>query len=319
MRTFLNRRQGTSVLIITLLAFTLACNTPIGAAPTATETPMPSSTPTEVLPSATPTITLTVEPTATTAPEEPTSTPEPTSTFVPPVVPAPNAEYEGISFYRDNKLAATWSVEIIPADIPDTGVPEAWLVPSHYYFVLDGYPLASTLYKPQIYVFPVRNFEDYNTAGMEIIAQMQAFLKEPPTSVSGEIPFFPIFNAAQTMQTQIALLNFQNGSGVRFLTQYAQAAIPINSHEMFYTFQGITNDGQYYVSVIMPAAHASLPANPPANASEYPGGDPDAFANNFSNYIDDIELQLNNASLSSFTPDLEMLDVLVQSLTIRPQ
>jgi len=234
-------------------------------------------------------------------------------------MPDANVDYEGISFYRDNKLVATWSVEIVPADIPDANVPEAWRLPSHYHFVLDGYPLANTFHKPQIYVFPVRNFENYNAAGMEVIAQLQAFVKEPPTSISGGIPFFPIFNAAQAMRTQIALLNFQNGSGVRFLTQYDQAAIPINNHEMFYTFQGITNDGQYYVSVIMPAAHASLPANPPTDASEYPGGDPDAFANNFTNYIDDIERQLNDASLSSFTPDLEMLDVLVQSLAIRPQ
>lgn len=229
-------------------------------------------------------------------------------------MPEANVSYEGISFYRDNELASSWSVDIVPADIPNTTVPEAWRFPSHYRFVLDGYSPANTFHKPYIYVIPVRNFQDYNAAGLEQVTKLQAFLKEQPANITGDIPFFPIFNAAQAMRAQVAYLSFQNGIGVRFLTQYGQAANPINNHELFYTYQGITLDGQYYVSVIMPASHPDLQAD----ASEIPGGDANAFANSYSDYIIKIEQQLNNARLASFTPNLEMLDVMIQSLVVQP-
>lgn len=303
-------RRIVSLLVLMMLLASLACNMPVGAAPTEPSTQSPVL-PTEPAASVTPISTTVVEAPTVTPP--PTLSLEPTAGFTAPNAPAPNVTYEGISFYRDNEMAASWAVEVVPADVPETGMPEAWLVPSHYQFELQGYPLVGTFHAPQINVFPVRNFEDYNSAGMQEIARLQQFLKDRPADVSGGIPFLPIFNAAQLMRTQIVYLNFQNGSGVRFLTEYSQATMPINNHEMFYTFQGITLDGQYYVSMIMPASHPSLPDD----GSEVPGGDLDAFANNFPTYIQEIERQLGEASPSSFKPSLEMLDTLVQSLMIQ--
>jgi hypothetical protein len=82
---------------------------------------------------------------------------------------------------------------------------------------------------------------------------------------------------------------------------------------MFYTFQGITLDGQYIISIILPVSHPSLPAD----NSEVPGGDLEAFANTFPAYIQEIERYLGEASPSSFTPSLDMLDTLVHSLTVQ--
>ena len=55
-------------------------------------------------------------------------------------------------------------------------------------------------------------------------------------------------------------LKFENGSGVRYLTMYGQGFAPINNHDLFYSFQGLTADGRYWVSVIMPVNHPSLQA-----------------------------------------------------------
>ena len=54
---------------------------------------------------------------------------------------------------------------------------------------------------------------------------------------------------------------FVSGIGVRFLTEYAQYFVPVNNHDLFYTYQGLTNDGQYWISVILPINHPDLPAN----------------------------------------------------------
>lgn len=301
-----------NVSLFIMLIAVLACNVPSSAAPTETPTPSPTP-PAEISASATPVVTATVVLEPPTVTPQSTAPVEPTTEFIPPNVPTPNVDYEGITFYRDNALAASWKSEIVPADIPNTDTPEALLLPSHFHFAFEGYPLAGTFHDPRIYVFPVRNFEDYNSAGVEVITKLQQFLKDRPANISGSIPFLPIFPAAQAMRAQVAYLNFQNGSGVRFLTQYGQAATPINNNEMFYTFQGITLDGHYYVSVMMPISHSSLPAD----GSKIPGDDPSAFANNYPSYIQKLEQQLGEAVSSSFNPSLELLDTLVQSLSIK--
>ena len=97
---------------------------------------------------------------------------------------------------------------------------------------------------------------------------------------------------------------------MRFLTQYGQAANPINNHDLFYTFQGLTHDSRYYVVAILPASNPILPAD----GSTIPGDDYGAFADDFANYVTDIEMQLSAQAASSFAPDLVLLDEMIQSL-----
>jgi hypothetical protein len=61
----------------------------------------------------------------------------------------------------------------------------------------------------------------------------------------------PFFNAAQVFASNIKVISFQNGKGVRFLTEYAQHAASANNHNLFYYFQGLTGDGAYYIIAIL--------------------------------------------------------------------
>jgi hypothetical protein len=48
-------------------------------------------------------------------------------------------------------------------------------------------------------------------------------------------------------------LNFQNGRGVRFVTAFQQqSGSPAALNQLYYMFQGLTNDSQYYVMALMP-------------------------------------------------------------------
>ena len=116
------------------------------------------------------------------------------------------------------------------------------------------------------------------------------------------------------LHTQVAFVDFENGRGVRFLTEYAQYFAPINNTDLFYTFQGLTSDGQYYVAAILPVAHPSLPAD----ASQIPGDDPEAFADIYDTYVNDIALQLAAYDAAEFTPDLALLDAMIASLEVAP-
>ncbi|MGD1993185.1 MAG: hypothetical protein PVI59_08340 [Anaerolineae bacterium] len=101
---------------------------------------------------------------------------------------------------------------------------------------------------------------------------------------------------------------------MRFLTEHAQYYAPINNTDLFYTFQGLTDDGAYYVAAILPVAHPSLPAD----SSQIPEADPDAFADTYDTYTSDVALQLVGYAASEFTPDLELLDAMIVSLQVTP-
>ena len=46
------------------------------------------------------------------------------------------------------------------------------------------------------------------------------------------------------MHSQVQYLDFKNGTGVRYLTQFDQGILPINNYELVYTYQGLTSDGK---------------------------------------------------------------------------
>ena len=230
--------------------------------------------------------------------QPPTETPEPT--------PAPDISFQGVSFSYDESLASSITSETIPAEAD--AVIEAWASPEHIQFTLDGYPLSGTFHQPRIVVFPVDAYKAINSTAGETIAQLEQLLADKPTNPEA-IPFLPVFHAGQFMQAQVKYLDFRNGSGVRFLTQYGQDAWPINNEDMFYAFQGLTGDGQYYISAILPVSHLSLP-DPNSVLMD------DAFYENFMNYVADIEGQLSTEPENSFTPALSLVDAMIQSLEV---
>lgn len=255
------------------------------------------------------------QPTATLPPPAVQVTPtmpvmEPTST------PAPDVTYEGTRFSYDEALASDVLGERVPAEEFMGGD----TIPAHVRFNFNGYVPGETFHEPRIYVYPVGEFEASSAGAADIIARQRQFLADRPEIAPGEgfgsigIPFLPLFNAGQMMRAHVAYLDFQNGTGVRFLTQYAQAFVPINNEELFYTFQGLTDDGNFYVAAVLPVSNPILPADGLA----VPGGDYEAFANTFETYIGDIEQQLDAQDPSSFTPDLLLLDAMIESLEVGP-
>jgi putative hemolysin len=247
---------------------------------------------------------------ATPTTESPTEVPTVAPTDVP--VEVSDVVFKGIGFSYDGTLAGDVAAEVVPAVEPE-GVPEWAIAPEHVQFTFDGYVLPETFHEPRIYVYPVGDFEAISEFGGKTIADLRQLLAEKPAAPEA-LPLLPIFNAGQMMRAQVAYLSFQNGTGVRFLTQYAQAYVPVNNHELFYTFQGLTSDGNYYVAAILPVSHPTLPADQMA----YEGGDLDALAASFDTYITDVEGQLNAHEAPTFTPDLSLLDAMIASLEVAP-
>jgi hypothetical protein len=260
----------------------------------------------------------TVQPGATTviaAPTtaSPTATPLPSATSLPPTatVQQPSVSYMGVSFSYDPALASGVTSETIPAQT-DPNAPPWDIAPEYTLFTLTGYPLfPDAIHTPKIYVYPVDQLTAINPSAGETIIKLQDFLNRKPETLAPNetIPFLPLFNAAQMLQAGISYLTFQNGNGVRYLTQYGQALYPINNTGLFYTFQGLTSDNRYYIAAVLPASNPILP-DPNTITQD------DNFYNNFENYVQGIEGQLGAQPPASYTPDLALLDALVRSFQV---
>jgi hypothetical protein len=152
------------------------------------------------------------------------------------------------------------------------------------------------------------------------VANMQTILSAKPAAPD-KIPLLPILYAAQVFSTNEKYLSFQNGEGIRFLTEYAQYADPVNNHDLFYTYQGITADGKYWVSAFLPVNAAFLQAsadavNVPAGGIPAPAMDDPNYAANMDAYYSNMINLLNSTPDASFTPGLDCLDRYIQSLQI---
>ncbi|HEX9796604.1 MAG TPA: hypothetical protein VGA52_06390 [Anaerolineales bacterium] len=256
-----------------------------------------------------------------TTPESPSLPVDPTQTAtlagdVPPglateAVSGVEIECGGVSLILPPSLAAGAICESITA-VPESDSVAPWDVgPEHVRLTLEGYLLPETFHLPRIYVYPAAEFTAMNETAGGVIDRLRSFLVSPPATFERGIPFLPPFNAAQMLRAQVRFVDFQEGSGVRFLTLYGQAYRIVNNHELFYTFQGLTHDDAYYVAAILPVSHPNLPAQ-----GDIPPDEFEAFAEDFDGHIAASEAALNGYPDESFMPDLSLLDALLGGLQI---
>lgn len=243
-----------------------------------------------------------------------------------------HANLETIRFAYDSSLAAGVTARAIPASVDQSGFvydstpthiridfvnpytfrePIARFQPSSAPWLSYQYPAAPQL-QPQILIYPVDSYNSINQIAGERIEALTNLLDIETLPSGTELPVLPTFNSAQDMRAQARPLDFQNGHGVRFIARYSQEAVPLVNPGVFYTFQGITEDGQFYVSAFFPLHISILP-------DEIQIDDWDAFSRQYQTYLTDITGRLEELGNDDFEPKLGLLDDLVQSIVVLGQ
>ncbi len=295
-----------------------ACSDLVPPAPTAAPAPTVVPAPTLADPTAAPTVAPTAAPTAVasaTAQVEPSSTPA-ASSFT-----GTEVSFDRLSLVVPTGVAAGGSGALVPEAKGDDVAP--WdVAPEHVQFKLDGYVLEGKMHQPQIYVYPAQAYAELQERGAaaQSLEQLRAVLAQGSMVNIKELPAVPFFNVMPSLAAQVKVTPFQNGRGVRMLTQYAMSRAIINNEELFYHFEGLTDDGQYYVVVILPVTAPGLPENGQPGGVVPPGGVPvpdfnDANAN-WMGYYGDARQMLQGLEPGAFNPNLDQLDALIGSLTI---
>lgn len=268
----------------------------------------PSATPVPPTDTALPTATETPAPTATDT-ALPTFTAIPADTSTPIAPPDTPVSYGNVSLTIPAGLATgTTNSTVTDVEAPffNSGGGE---MPQHSKLVLNGYAAHGSLLDPQILVFPAAQYAQYTDLTKQIVSTLHDVPYVDGQPLPAGLPDGP-FNA------HVGAVSFSKGRGIRYLTQFDQAVLPVNNHELIYYFHGLTDDGNVYIEAVLPvqAAFLAPDENP---ASPLPVGGVPFNMDDLGSYFQTISDKLNATPPDQLTPTLTSLDALLQSITLK--
>jgi hypothetical protein len=252
----------------------------------------------------------------------PTIPPNPTATQ-PPISNGTTVNYSPLTVTIPQAVASGASGQDFPRlDGDDT----AWWekTPGHLRVSLgDYYILQGKTHLPAIYVYPALAYVELVPPAFESIHRLQNYLYAPNNIPSlDQLPGVPFFNAQILFAAHVQTVSFQNGKGIRYISEYAQYPASANNTDLFYNFIGVTSGGEHYIVAIFPLTHPALPETSDGGAALPSGGvpypyfaDPNA---DMQTYYSAIAALLNTASPDAFFPSINQLDALIQSMWIIP-
>lgn len=167
---------------------------------------------------------------------------------------------------------------------------------------------------PRLAIYPTAGFAAVRWDGE--LKRLKALLKKRSggnrvLAAAKELPYLPVPEAAQMLHADAVYLSFRNGTGVRYITHYAQDVSPYTADCLFYTYQGLSADGKTYVSATFPLYTSLFPREIPAKF------DYKRFEKQEAAYRAAGIRKLNAADLrKDFTPSIALLDRLVTSIEI---
>jgi len=207
--------------------------------------------------------------------------------------------------------------------------------PEHPAFVLKGgyadQLKGSFFSKPEIRIYPVSEYlkivgqnADLKHIVEEEFNRLKDALEKKPASFTYEAPFVAVLEAGQLFQAKVKYLNFKAGKGILYLTWFCNDPIRschIDSQGLSYVFQGVTDDGRYFIYATFPVKTKFLPLkekvpdvfgcfNPKSNATF------DELVEACQKYGQQVGSNVDLFASTDFYPSLDLFDQMIQSLNI---
>lgn len=126
------------------------------------------------------------------------------------------------------------------------------------------------------------------------------------------LPFMPVLNATQVFRVHPRAMNTNVLSGIEYYAYYSVVPEPILEGQLLYVYQGMTIDGQDYISFSTPVVTGLLETAFPTNF------DRESFVANYPTYIEQIFSEINHAQPDTFTPTPAVLHHFIESISIAP-
>ena len=236
---------------------------------------------------------------------QPTNTPQDGGQLTPNGTQVDTAE---ISFMIPNGIAndaasiSTTEIEL-PYITPGFGD-----MPQHAKITLNLYDLSGTTVEPEILIFRANEYSGYSELTALMIGEIQSLQYTDGQPLPEHL--------GSNFSVQIHGVNFQNGHGVRYLTQIMTNFMPINNRDLYYYYQGMTDDGKFFIQATLPINTAFLPADDSPNTPLPIDGIPFSMED-FGGYIDTVTQKLNSTDTFSFNPYLNHLDMMIETMLVK--
>ena len=294
-----HNRSKLALAAVTLPLMAGLCNSPLGQ-----EQNVESQAPTEALAPS--------PPAAETRPATALLQPTTGATATLPLIDrteAASLNQDGITLFFDPNLILDITGDTVPA-APEPG-PFLEAHPDYvtFSFILDSGALS---------VVRVQDYAALSDSAEEEMQRLEEMIAARPSQVQECVPQPPLSAfyttcSHQQFEANLAYLDFQNGSGVRFVTVYSiQDAVPVSNEHLAYVFQGFTEDKRYYVSAGFHITHMDL--------EEFVAEIPEKVYSDTSGealrqYFEQYEALLNAAE-GQYQPLLSRFDEMLGSLRI---
>jgi hypothetical protein len=247
--------------------------------------------------------------------------------------------YRGVSFTFSPSIQAEVVAETrcaVPLDEQSHGVFYEYH-PEHRAFVFAGNYATqhneSFFSEPEIRIYPIDEYraiinqsEDLRRIIDREFESLKEALNKKTTSFTYEAPFVAVLEAGQLFQAKVKYVRFRNGNGILYLTYFCNDPLrscEINNQALSYIFQGLTDDGRYFIYVTFPVKTNSLPlSDPPEDefGCSDPKGSPtfDEMATACKKFGQKVGSRLEPLPAGNFEPSLDLFDQLIQSLSVTP-
>jgi hypothetical protein len=224
--------------------------------------------------------------------------------------------FSGVGFTFTPDLGS--SVAIIPVTRLQGGTPEELDAPHLSFSISNVHAERATVPGPWnsdgvVSAYRTEDLEGANVAG-EQYDQIQTLLTDRPDLdpfmvVSDNLedqylPYLPVPDAAQLLRARAEYIDTPQVSGVAYVTAFAQDVTKLAASDFWYTFQGLSADGSWYVAVTWVLTVEGFPRRV--------GGAP---PRDYAAYLNRTIATINAADPASFSPSLTSLDALARSFT----
>jgi len=236
-------------------------------------------------------------------------------------------EFKRVSFRYDKSVFGNVKSETVPEqrleernDKPDGVAPE------HAHFTFEHGRLDTDAH---VSVYPLNEFPKVYSVNSKLVKSMEEkikglkeVIKDPLYRLDGQIPHLPFVDSSDNFYVKVRQFNFVNGQGVLFVTHWTQGAALVSNRNLVYRFEGITEDGKYYVTAETPVTVAFLPFDPPFSFEGYTYEHlfeayrrPEA-KRRYEDYLKSITDRLKKLEPRDFYPNLDKFESIIASLKV---
>ncbi len=114
-------------------------------------------------------------------------------------------------------------------------------------------------YSSELIVLPIDQYGAISNNAKSQITQLRSILDGRSYRPEKPLPILPMTNAVEKSRSAPNFVGFQNGNGISFFVLVDHDHNLMTDDLLFFIFQGLTDDAQFYVALFIPLAQVSTP------------------------------------------------------------